>query len=125
LPYGRRVEFSETVERIRSMLGDEVRATLFAPDGRTLARWQGELAEEELDSEGMADRLESRVAGHEDAERRVRALRDGEVALFTVAGNPLVVDRIDTKAAEAIEPAGVRMRDAEGMTVELVPVEIA
>jgi hypothetical protein len=122
LPYVALVEFSDVVDRVRSLVGRPVSATLLAPDGRQLARWEGELAEEELDSQAIADRMEPRVAGHEDAEQRVRALRDGDVALFTVGGNPLVVDRIDTASAEPIEPEGVRMRDAQGMTVELVPL---
>jgi hypothetical protein len=121
LPYVRCVEFPDLLTRVRDLTGRRVTATLFAPDGRQLARWEGELAEETLDTEGIADRMEPRVAGHEDAERRVRAIRDGEVAMFTVGGNPLVVDRIDTAGAEPLEPAGVRVRDAEGMTIELLP----
>jgi hypothetical protein len=102
-----------------------VTATLLAPDGRRLARWEGTLAEEPLDTDGIADRMEPRVAGNEEAEERVRAIRDGDVAMFTVAGNPFVVDRIDTATAEAVEPEGVRMRDAEGMTIELLPADPA
>jgi hypothetical protein len=115
------VEFDDLLARVRALSGRPVTATLYSPDGRRLARWEGELAEEALDTEAVADRLESRVAGHEDAARRVRALREGAVAMFTVDGNPLVIDRIDTAAAEAIEPEGVRMRDPEGMTIELLP----
>jgi hypothetical protein len=115
------VEFEEVVSRVRALTGRTVTATLFAPDGRRLAHWEGELAEEELDSEALADRLESRIAGQADAEIRVRALREGGVALFTVGDKPFVVDRIDTATAEAIQPEGVRLRDAQGMTVELVP----
>jgi hypothetical protein len=115
------MEFEATVARARALVGREVTATLHAPDGRRLARWEGELAEEELDTAAMADRMEPRIAGHEDAERRVRALREGHVALFTVGGRPLVIDAIDTTGAEPIEPEGLRIRDAEDMTVELVP----
>jgi hypothetical protein len=116
------VEFRDLVARVRGLVGRPVSATLLAPDGRQLARWEGELAEEELDAGAIADRMEPRVAGHDDAEERVRALRDGDVALFTVDGNPLVVDRIDTAGADPVEPEGVRMRDAQGMTVELIPL---
>ena len=115
------MEFEDVLARVRALIGRSVTATLYSPDGRRLARWEGELAEEPLDTEGLADRLESRAAGHEDAARRVRALRAGEVAMFTVDGNPLIVDRIDTAAAEPIEPDGVRMHDAEKMTIELLP----
>jgi hypothetical protein len=115
------VEFEDLLARVRALTGRTVTATLYSPDGRQIARWEGELAEETLDTEAIADRLEPRVAGHEDAERRVRALREGQVAMFTVDGNPLVVDRIDTAAAEPIEPEGVRMRDTEDMTIELLP----
>jgi hypothetical protein len=125
LPYVARMEFEETVGRAQGLIGRRVTATLTAPDGRRLARWEGELAQEELDTGAMADRIEPRVAGHDDAERRVRALRDGQVALFTVGGDPLVIDAIDTARAEPIEPEGLRIRDAEGMTVELVPAQPA
>jgi hypothetical protein len=119
------VEFETLVTRARSLVGRDVTATLLAPDGRRLARWEGVLAEEQLDTDAIADRMEPRVAGHEDAERRVRAIRDGDVVMFTVAGNPFVIDRIDTAAAEAVEPEGIRMRDVEGMTIELLPGEPA
>jgi hypothetical protein len=105
------------------LIGRQVTATLAAPDGREVARWDGELAEEQIDPQAMADRLAPRVAGHEEAEERVRALRAGQVALFTVGDRPFVIDRIDTAGAEPVEPEGVRVRDAEGMTVELVPAQ--
>jgi hypothetical protein len=119
------MDFEAIVVRARALVGRQVTATLSAPDGRRLAHWEGELSEEEIDTAAMADRLEPTVVGHDDAEERVRALRDGHVALFTVGGKPLVIDRIDTAGAEPIEPEGVRMRDAEGMTVELVPAQPA
>jgi hypothetical protein len=125
LPYVAPVEFEAVVTRVRSLVGRAVTATLLSPDGRRLARWEGTLAEEALDTQGIADRMEARVAGNEEAERRVRAIRDGDVAMFTVAGNPLVVDRIDTARAEPVEPEGVRMSDAQGMTIELLPAEPA
>jgi hypothetical protein len=119
------VEFEDLVGSVRTLVGRAVTATLLAPDGRRLARWEGTLAEEPLDTDGIADRMEPRVAGNEEAEERVRAIRDGDVAMFTVAGNPFVVDRIDTATAEAVEAEGVRMRDAEGMTIELLPADPA
>ena len=119
------MEFEETLGRAQALIGRRVTATLTAPDGRRLARWDGELAREELDTDALADRIEPRVAGHDDAERRVRALRAGHVALFTVGGDPLVIDAIDTARAEPIEPEGLRIRDSEGMTVELVPTQPA
>jgi hypothetical protein len=121
LPYLARVDFDGIVARVRPLIGRRVSATLTAPDGRRLARWEGDLAEETIDPRAMADRLEPRVAGHEDAEERVRALREGQVALFTIGDRPFVIDRIDTAGAEPVEPEGIRVRDAEGMTVELVP----
>lgn len=115
------MDFEDLLARVRALTGHTVTATLRTPEGRELARWEGEFAEETLDAEGVADRLEPRVAGHEDAEQRVQALRDGQVAMFTVGGKPLLIDRIDIAAAEPIEPAGVRIRDAQDMTIELLP----
>jgi hypothetical protein len=119
------MDFDAIIARVRPLIGRQVTATLATPDGRQVARWEGELAEEEIDPQAMADRLEPRVAGHEGAEERVRALRAGQVALFTVGDRPFVIDRIDTAGAEPVEPEGVRVRDAEGMTVELVPAQPA
>lgn len=116
------MSFEETLECVRALCGRVVTATLFGADGGQIARWEGVLAEEELDAQAVADRLERRVAGQPDAELRVRALRNGDVALFTVGDKPLVIDRIDTTSAERLEPEGVRMRDPGGATVELVPV---
>src|SRR3954470_15806307 len=125
LPYVAAMDFDAIVARVRPLIGRRVTATLSAPDGRELARWEGELAEESIDPQAMADRLEPRVAGHEGAEERVRALRAGQVALFTVGDRPFVIDRIDTAGAEPLEPEGVRVRDAECMTVALIPAQPA
>jgi hypothetical protein len=111
----------EIVELVRGLCGRSVTATLLSAEGEILARWAGLLAEEELDAAAVADRLEPRVAGDPDVERRVRVLREGGVALFTVDGKPLVIDSIDTAGAERIDPQGVRLRDSTGTVVELVP----
>jgi hypothetical protein len=121
LPYGQRVHFEETLEHVRGLCGRNVTARLFDADGKELVHWEGELVEEELDTEAIADRLDPKVVGQAEAEARVRALREGHVALFQVGNHPFVLDTIDTTSAERIEPEGIRVRDRAGTTVELVP----
>jgi hypothetical protein len=121
LPYGQGVSFEETLQHVRGLCGRNVIARLFDADGKALVHWEGELVEEELDTEAIADRLDPKVVGQAEAEERVRALREGHVALFQVGNHPFVLDPIDTTSAERIEPDGIRVRDSEGTTVELVP----
>jgi hypothetical protein len=121
LPYGQRVHFDETLQHVRGLCGRNVNARLFDADDKALVHWEGELVEEELDTEAIAHRLDPQVVGQAEAEARVRALREGHVALFQVGNHPFVLDRIDTTSAERIEPEGIRVRDSGGTTVELVP----
>jgi hypothetical protein len=115
------VSFEETLEHVRGLCGRNVNARLFDAEGTALVHWEGELVEEELDTEAIAHRLDPEVVGQAEAEARVRALREGKVALFQVGNHPFVLDRIDTIGAERIDPEGIRVHDGGGTTVELVP----
>jgi hypothetical protein len=115
------MSFEQTLQHVRGLCGRNVNARLFDMEGTALVHWEGELVEEILDTEAIAARLDPKVVGQAEAEARVRALRAGDVALFQVGNHPFVLDRVDTTIAERIEPEGIRVRDSEGTTVELVP----
>jgi hypothetical protein len=86
------VDFEGVVRQVRSLVGRDVVSALFDADGNQLVVWEGRLSEEE-ESEGM----------------------------FLVGAKPFLLDRADIAAAEAIAPAGVRLRGVDGTVVELVP----
>jgi hypothetical protein len=109
------VDLPAVVDALRGLCGRSVVSRLLDETGVESLRWEGVLAEEELDDEAVADRAERAP------EERIDALRRRDVALFTVGGTPLLIDPTDIRDAQRVGDETIRLLVADGSAVEIAP----
>lgn len=89
------MSFEDVVATVRGLCGTQVASTLFDHEGTELARWEGELREEE----GATARS----------------------VMFVIGAKPFLLDRGDLAKAEPVGRSGVRLHGTDGTWVELAP----